>query len=326
MHTQKNKNAHDNKIMASIFKYKNGWRIQAIINQKRISKVFKTKSECFRWIQEQKDNSDISTISFKNVIEIYKQKVASKKITEKTFIIRCNLLAKQKFAEKNISSISTKDIAEFRDERLKIVGSATVLKDLSILSNIFKYSINEWGFCKENPVSKIKKPTPPKHRERRITNEEINLILQALDFQKTKEIKNKRQLIAAFFLLAIETAMRLGEIASLDAENIDFDKKVAYLLKTKNGDERHIPLSSKAVDLLRLIINSELKSTSSQASAIFRKYTNSLINNLTFHDTRHEAISRLAKVFTPLELAKTSGRISYLVSLPFVNSSIAMQC
>lgn len=46
---------------------------------------------------------------------------------------------------------------------------------------------------------------------------------------------------------AIETAMRRSEIFNLQHANIDFREKVAHLIITKNGEQRDVPLSKKAI-------------------------------------------------------------------------------
>lgn len=55
----------------------------------------------------------------------------------------------------------------------------------------------------------------------------------------------------AAFLFAIETAMRAGEIASLTWNNINFEKRTAFLPITKNGHSSTVPLSVKAIEILQ---------------------------------------------------------------------------
>ena len=47
--------------------------------------------------------------------------------------------------------------------------------------------------------------------------------------------------------MAIETAMRRGEILGLRWEHIDLDKKTAFLPMTKNGSSRWVPLNDEAL-------------------------------------------------------------------------------
>lgn len=108
--------------------------------------------------------------------------------------------------------------------------------------------------------------------------------------------------------------MRAGEITSLTREDIDLEKRTAHLKMTKNGDERTVPLSERAIKILNnlpKLNNSKapiFQLSAGSLSAIFRTHRNKTpIQNLTFHDTRHEATTRLAKKFHVLDLARITG-------------------
>jgi len=90
------------------------------------------------------------------------------------------------------------------------------------------------------------------------------------------------------------------------------------LAETKNGDARNVPLSSTAVQILRLLMETAkpgqiLGVTSDSRDAIFRKGRQKAIlkmpelSSICFHDTRHEAITRLAKKLDVLALARMIG-------------------
>jgi integrase len=52
-------------------------------------------------------------------------------------------------------------------------------------------------------------------------------------------------------LFAVETAMRRGEIAGLTWGGVDLVRRTAGLDETKNGEQRMVPLSSRAVEIWR---------------------------------------------------------------------------
>jgi integrase len=91
--------------------------------------------------------------------------------------------------------------------------------------------------------------------------------------------------------------------------------KVAHLPAslTKNGRRRDVPLSNRARELLAMlpapVDGGPLFGLSSGSlDALFRKAkARCLIDDLMFHDTRHEAITRLAKKLQVLDLAKMVG-------------------
>ena len=114
------------------------------------------------------------------------------------------------------------------------------------------------------------------------------------------------------YLFALETAMRAGEIVGLLWS--DIKGNLAHLRKTKNGDSRDVPLSKEALRLVSLLPRlsdddaSVFQLGSAQLDALFRKAkAKAVIDDLHFHDTRREALSRLSKKVEVLTLAKISG-------------------
>ena len=115
-------------------------------------------------------------------------------------------------------------------------------------------------------------------------------------------------------LFAIETAMRAGEICGLTWDNVDFEDRTAYLPITKNGSARRVPLSKKAIAILERL-KEEVGNTgtcfqieSKSLDATFRKLKKmAMCEHLHFHDTRREALTRLAKKVDVMTLAKISG-------------------
>lgn len=113
--------------------------------------------------------------------------------------------------------------------------------------------------------------------------------------------------------LAVETAMRRGEMAGLLWENVSLSDRVAYLPMTKNGSSRIVPLSTKAVAALEAFgtqkCGSVLARSDSWITKAFIEARNGCgITNLHFHDLRHEAVSRLfEKGFNMMEAATVSG-------------------
>jgi integrase len=114
-------------------------------------------------------------------------------------------------------------------------------------------------------------------------------------------------------LLAIETAMRRGELLALTWENIHLDRRIAFLPDTKNGDSRTVPLSTTAINLLRQlprsVVGPVFPITANALKLCFRRACiRAGIEDLHFHDLRHEATSRLAEKLTNiLELSAVTG-------------------
>ena len=108
--------------------------------------------------------------------------------------------------------------------------------------------------------------------------------------------------------------MRQGELLALKRSDIDEAKRTAWLQLTKNGEARAVPLTSRALEVIRALpttINGVLlpieKPTlhSSFATACRRAE----VKDFRWHDLRHEALSRFAERgdLSLLELAAISG-------------------
>lgn len=216
---------------------------------------------------------------------------------------------------KDITSVA---IASYRDLRLqeinprtlKTLATSTVRLELSLLSNFFEIARIEWGICDENPVSKVRKPKPPPGRDRRLTPREDRMILRYAHNHVNQELYS-------IIVIALESAMRQGEILSLTWEHLNLKSRIAHLPDTKNGSKRDVPLAIKARDaLIRLGVQPKgrvFHYTSAGLKSSWRFMLRKLsIENLHFHDLRHEAVSRLFELGTMdmMEVAAISGHKS----------------
>ncbi len=173
-----------------------------------------------------------------------------------------------------------------------------------------------------NPVHDLDRPKQPRPRDRLISQDEIDRIVMALGFQEGAPVRKKIELVGLFFLLAIETGMRLGGLCKMEHASVHLSQRYVQLDRTKNGDQRQVPLSSKAVELCVQFLKTDVRVTSPSASALFRKSVkNAGIKNLRFHDTRHEAITRLSKKLDVLALARTVGHRDIKSLMIYYNES-----
>jgi integrase len=117
-------------------------------------------------------------------------------------------------------------------------------------------------------------------------------------------------------LTAIETGMRRGEIVNIWRANLDLDQRTLHLPITKNGHPRTIPLSTKAVDIIRNVPRTDERVFPITANALRLAWEKlrrrAGITNLHFHDLRHEAISRFfERGLSVPEVALISGHRDY---------------
>jgi integrase len=228
--------------------------------------------------------------------------------------IRLKAILRKPIAKWSMANLSAARIAAYRDERLKEVSAGTVIRELAYLSSIINHARREWGINVSNPVQMVRKPQSPQARSRVLTDDEIGKLLHALEPQGRRSHWTKPAV-----QLALETAMRRGELLSLRWEYIDLQARTAFLPDTKNGESRTVPLSSAAAQVL-----SELPKHISGAvipvkffsldAAFKRACKRAGLQEVRFHDLRRTAITRMAdKLPNVIELAAVSGHKSLMV-------------
>lgn len=308
------------------------YRIELMFNGKRISATRDTEKECEQWAMlkmlELKTNQHLKEdvkqhYPFSALMSKYYDEVG-KFLRSKRFIkISINQFIKTYpvLAETSIHDISPQMLTDWRNSRLKKVSQASVLRDISLFSAIFSYAQKELFLINTNPFSLVSKPSQPKARNRRISEEEIELILNAHDYQIGQIPTKQEHFIAWAFLFAIETTMRQGEILSIRRSDIFED--YIHLPMTKNGDARDVPLLDSAKELLKLIPDNGSEKLLNISSSTFQNMFGNRIRKIGltdfhFHDTRHEGITRMVrKRKIPVEvLAKITGHktISILIN------------
>lgn len=218
----------------------------------------------------------------------------------------------------DVAAVSSVDIASYRDYRLstinprtdKPISAATVRLEMSLLSSMFDIARIEWGLVDGNPVNNVRKPKAPPGRDRRLTAREERLILRYCHGHRNPELYS-------IVVVALETAMRQGEILKLQWEHINLKTRIAHLPDTKNGTKRDVPLSLRARDALvrmgALPKGPVFRYTARGLKSSWRFMIKRLaIEDLHFHDLRHEAISRLFELGTldMMEVAAISGHKS----------------
>ena len=165
----------------------------------------------------------------------------------------------------------------------------------------------------DNPVLKISKPKPTKARTRRPTEQEIEELCKAMLLtEDTKKPELVTQRVALALLFAIETAMRAGEICGLTWNDMYLTKRIAHLPITKNGSSRDVPLSKRAIEIIEKLKGIDEKSVfnvdAKTLDVLFRRARDKCeIEDLHFHDTRREALTRMSKKVPVEMLAKISG-------------------
>ena len=216
-------------------------------------------------------------------------------------------------SKRSLSSLKSIDFAKYRDARLKEVAPGTVRLELALVSHLFTILQKEWNIPASNPLSNIRKPSPSNARTRRLEDDEQHRLLSACK-------QSRNPLLYSLVALAIETRMRLGELLKIEWQDVNLTKKIIFLSDTKNGSNRTIPLTNKAIEVL-ISIPDHIKSKRifwiwpQKPDAISSAWRPVLqragITGLRFHDLRHEATSQFfEKGLNVLEVAAITGHKS----------------
>jgi integrase len=217
-------------------------------------------------------------------------------------------MAQRPFARIRMSALTSSQLAAYRDERLKVVSGATVNREFSVLSHAIDTARREWDvYLPTNPCTLVRRPPQGRPRDRRLQGDEEKRLLTACRGARNKWL-------AHFVALAIETGMRRSELLGLLWDNVDLERRTAFLPVTKNGESRGVPLSSRAVEVLRALPSStngrvfgELTREALKQS-FNRAARRAGITGLRVHDLRHEATSRFfEKGLNVMEVASVTG-------------------
>ncbi|EAW4486097.1 site-specific integrase, partial [Salmonella enterica] len=193
----------------------------------------------------------IKKMSLYNALSRYYATTSVHKRGHQQEFYRVCVIQRHPVAQKMMDEITTVDIAAYRDFRLsqinvrtgRNISGNTVRLELALLSSLYNLARVEWGTCRTNPVELVRKPKVAGGRDRRLTSQEERRL--------SRYFREQNPELYTIFHLAIETAMRQGEILSLRWEHIDIQHGVAHLPHTKNGSTRDVPLSRKARRLLQ---------------------------------------------------------------------------
>lgn len=301
--------------MATIRPMRDKW--QCIIRRKghpAQSKTFELRKDAEKWGRQQErlidagqwiDRTEAEQTTLGELLKRYSKEISITKRGAEVETTRINALCRSALAKYSVAAITGKTLAHWRDERLTEVSGSTVTRELQLLGHVFSVAIREWGFgLHSNPVSLIRKPTPNKARDRVLNDTQRQALIAACAQCQSPWIK-------PVVVFALETAARRGEILALTWREVDLERKVAKV-SGKTGS-RTIPLSPTCVTMLRSLprsLDGDVFPVTIETlkQAYERAVARAGIQDFTFHDLRHDALTRLAKLgLNILELRSISG-------------------
>jgi integrase len=212
----------------------------------------------------------------------------------------------------SLAAIKKKDAHAYKNGRLKEtwrgkpIAESTVKREMNTLHHIFEVAKEEWGY--ENLINPFDnmKLKDGHGRERRLQQGELEKLEEAC---KTCRGLNRHYIPLAIYL-AIETGMRLQEIFNLLWSDIDVENRRIIIRKSKTDHVSkykgrtivltlmaEVPLNLLTISLLKKRrFKSEGKVFPMRREAFKQSWADVVkrakIEDLHFHDLRHEAGSR----------------------------------
>lgn len=304
--------------MATIAKRKQGnW--QAKVRRKGYPpqcKTFATRVDAVRWatIVESElargtfsDSRSAERMTVGEALDLFRTEVVPLRRGQSSDPYRLATLNRH-LGKYSVANLQPVHVAAYRDKRLREVGPQSVLHELKLLNRVYKWLALEKGVHLPNkpPTARITKPKPPRGRDRRVSQAEIDAIVNETESAE----------LGAIVRLAVATAMRRGEIIGLRWENVDLNRRVALLPTTKNGEPRWVPLSPDAMAVFEGLpsrtdgpvfamtgrsVHQAFQRASERARTRYfaraggegARTDSAFLAGLHFHDLRHEATSRL---------------------------------
>jgi len=279
------------------------------------SKTFENRRDAEKWVRAVEREMDTGSFiprdeaartTIKDLAKRYREELTPKMRGQRQEESRLKA-AEERFGDYNLSAVTPAMVAKWRDDLSKKLSPQTVQHYLAVLNRLYKAAARDFGIPLPlgNPVATVRMPTISNARDRRLEGDEEQRLLAALDASRGKHLKS-------VVLLALETAMRRGEILALRWEYVDLKRRVLHLPETKNGSSRDVPLSTQAAAVLGSLprhITGRVFDTSETAitEGFQRAVKRAGIPDFRFHDLRHEATSRLAEKLQMPELMRVTG-------------------
>jgi integrase len=281
--------------MATFRKRGDAWRVEIARQGIRRSSTFETKQAATAWAARQEAEimggvrGEVPNLTVKALLTRYREEVSIGKKGQRWESIRLMAWERDRLALVRLRQLDAPHVSAWQAKRLQAVSSATVRRERNLLNNVFEIARKEWRWLTKNPFDGVRRPKDGKARTRIATQAEIDKLLGLASPALSRAIT-----------LALETGMRAGEIAGL----AEVRGNVAYLLDTKNGEAREVPMSSRALEAW----GGGIPLSAGSISGLFaRLCADAGIKGLTFHDLRATAITRLSKKLDALQLAKMIG-------------------
>jgi site-specific recombinase XerD len=206
----------------------------------------------------------------------------------------------EEFGSRDATSITHQELTTWLQDRGEEQDwlPATYNRQRALLSLVFRLGI-ENGKVTQNPARLVRHRKENNERVRWLSAEEEAALREALS---TKPEWRDR---IPDFEIALHSGMRLSEMYGIDWANVDLDRRVLLVPRSKHGEARHVRLNSVAVEAFKTVLE---RSGSEKKGNVFtwgcetdrmrHEWFNAAvlaaeIDDFRWHDLRHSFASRL---------------------------------
>ncbi|CAB4122483.1 XerC Integrase [uncultured Caudovirales phage] len=298
--------------MASIIKVGDRWRAQ--IRRKghaSISETFPTKTLAQKWATETeasinarryRDERSLDKITLAELIQQYREELSHVEFGKNKTAVLTAL--ENKLGHHTLAELSDDRLTQYiKDRRREGAGGVTIAIDLTYLGGIFKTARQIWKIpvsmdaitTARAYMSHVKISTRSKERTRRPSKDELDRLCDYFDGRSRMPMRDIIQ-------FAVATAMRLDEIMRVRWDDLNETDKTIVIRDRKHpnqklGNDQEVPLLGESFEIVKRQPKVEdriFPYNGKTISSIFPRACQALgIEDLRFHDLRHEGVSRL---------------------------------
>lgn len=284
--------------MATVYRRGQVWWVRFRFNGQHIRRSAKTtkKSEAQAYLHRlldehaQQARGDRPRHLLTEAMERYFEEATLKPGTLETYRFNSRTVTRL-LGHLHLDEIDRRALAEFIATRKRTgVTDATIRRDLAFVGSVFSMA-NRWGWVDTSPVTKLNKrglkESSPRTR-----------FLSRDEFDRLHAAASKS--LQPILVLAVETGMRKEELLGLTISSIDLRRREAHLADTKTGTPRRVPLSAKAIEAMRDLLEQRGRPRSrylfckpdgsrigDPKKAFAGACTRAQIDDFRFHDLRH---------------------------------------
>lgn len=278
-------------------------RVQAVIrlNGKSQSKTFASREQAEAWSDKIEIKERATQIRLSVVMDTYLSMYMKNRGGYDRFEQIHKVILKV-MGDKEIHKLTPEDICKFRDRRVAKVAGSTARLECQQFSRLLKHARIHHKIDTTELMRDFVYPRATPLKTETLTEIQIKQI--------ARYMQPKMQ---ALVMLGYETAMRRVELCAITHKMVNFQQRVLHLHHTKNGHSRMVPLSLKAMDILKDSFekygDSPWKYDPHSVSTAWRRAAaQAKISGFTFHDVRHASITRYAiKGLNTPQLQTVSG-------------------